>query len=61
MMVPEERRRCSAAEFASSWLAQQQAKAKQAEAGRRDWQDAPRMSGRIHAGRDQGALLVGAT
>lgn len=59
MMVPEERRRCSAAEFASSWLAQQQAK--QQEAGRRDWRDTHHMSGCIHAGRDQGPLLVGAT
>jgi hypothetical protein len=58
MMVPEQRRRCSAADFANGWLKQQQAK--QQQAGRHELQDTAGRADGIRAQHDQNRVLVGA-
>lgn len=61
MMIPDERRRCSALEFANTWLKQQQAK--QQQGGNQDLQDASARAGGIRAQHDQtvkAPVLVGA-
>jgi hypothetical protein len=58
MMVPEQRRRCSAADFANGWLKQQQAK--QQQAGRQGWQDTSGRANGIRAQHDQNRVCVGA-
>lgn len=55
MMVPDYRRRCSAAEFANKWLVQQQAKQQHV---RGECSDVTPKVGAIHTGRDQGAALM---
>lgn len=58
MMVPDQRRQCSAADFANGWLKQQHAK--QQEAGRQEWQDTAGRASGIRARHDQNLVRVGA-
>jgi hypothetical protein len=56
MMVPAYEHHCSAAQFANSWLKQQQAKQQQADA--EDWGDLKRGPSGIKVQRDQAPVPV---